>query len=191
MKKGFSLLDLVLVLGITAMMISGAFMIYPKVSSNAKVNKEIKNITFLVNGLTNLYKGQSDLSGISTIVAVNAKLVPNDMLIPGNTTTLRNGWGGIVTIGASGTGATGFATLWHSLTLTENAIPSDECVKFSKQIYDQFYNQNSLTGLIINSTYVYNRTGNGNSTAPLSMDDIVAACEKKETSTIQLTIRPS
>lgn len=190
MKKGYSLLELVLVLGIIAALIVGAFIVYPKVSSSIKVNKEIKNMTFLVNGLVNLYKGKPDLLGISTSVALNAKLVPNDMIIPGNPVSLRNTWGGIVSIGASGSG-TGTGTLWHSLNINESYIPSDDCVKFSKAIYDQFTLQNSLTVLIVNNTYVYSKSGNGNSTPALEMEDLITACEKKETSSIQLVIRPS
>lgn len=190
MKKGYSLLELVLVLGIIAALIVGAFIVYPKVSSSMKVNKEIKNMTFVINGLVNLYNGKSDLTGISTIVAINAKLVPNDMIIPGNSVSLRNTWGGIVSIGASGSG-TGTSTLWHSLNVNESYIPSADCVKFGKAIYDQFALQNSLTALVVNSTYVYIKSGNGNNTSPLEMEDLITACEKNETSSIQLVIRPS
>lgn len=41
-KKGFSLLELLLVFGIIAALIVGVFMIYPKISSGQKIDSDIK-----------------------------------------------------------------------------------------------------------------------------------------------------
>ncbi|HHC0938257.1 type II secretion system protein [Klebsiella pneumoniae] len=52
-KKGFSLLELLLVFGIIAALIVGVFMIYPKISSGQKIDSDIKILGTLNAGIKN------------------------------------------------------------------------------------------------------------------------------------------
>lgn len=188
MKKGYSLLELVLVLGIITALIVGAFIVYPKVSSTMRVNKELKNISTVINGLSNIYKGKTDLSGISTVVAINAKLIPDDMLIPGNSAYFKNTWGGMVSIGSNST-STGTATVWDTIELYEYSIPSSDCAKFVKAIYDEFAaRQTALKVMSVNSTNLFFNVGATITTPTVDFENIVKACDKQQVSSLNMRI---
>lgn len=187
-KKGYSLLELILVLGIIAALIVAAFIIYPKVSSSMRVNKELKNISFVIDGLANIYKGRTDLKDVSTIVAINAKLVPDDMLIPGNTAYFKNVWGGMVNIGANSS-TTGSTTYWDTIELYEYSIPSSDCAKFVKAFYDEFaLRQTALKVMTVNSTNLFFNVGSSSTTPTVNFEDIVKACNEQETSSLNMRI---
>lgn len=188
MKKGYSLLELVLVLGIITALIVGAFVIYPKISSSMRVNKELKNISVVIDGLAHIYKGRTDLSGISTMVAINAKLVPDDMLIPGNTAYFKNVWGGMVNIGANSS-TTGSTTFWDTIELYEYSIPSSDCAKFVKAIYDEFATrQTALKVMSVNSTNLFFNVGSTTTTPTVDFENIVKACDKQQVSSLNMRI---
>lgn len=94
-KRGFSLLELLLVMGIIAALIIGAFMIYPKVKASQNVSNESKNLSSLVAGIKSLYKGKADYEGLNNDVVLNSKIVPDNMISDGR---IVNVWGGDVTI---------------------------------------------------------------------------------------------
>ena len=79
-KKGFSLLELLLVFGIIAALIVGVFMIYPKISSGQKIDSDIKILGTLNAGIKNLYAGQADYTGLSVDAVIKSKIVPEDIV---------------------------------------------------------------------------------------------------------------
>lgn len=61
--KGFSLLELLLVLGVIAALIVGAFIVYPKVRNSQSIDAEAKNIATIRSGILALYASQATISG--------------------------------------------------------------------------------------------------------------------------------
>lgn len=179
-KKGFSLLELLLVMGIVAAMIVAAFIIYPKVMTQVRVNNEIKNISTIITGIKALYQGQSDLAGFSTPVLIKSKIAPDNMVQAGNNVMLRNSWEGYFSMGLAGVGVAGGGTVWNAVTINTAGIPSADCLRLVNELYRQ-YNVN-LTYLLVNSTYLYA------SGVPYTIDNAATACGKSESGTVQLGI---
>ena len=94
-KKGFSLLELLLVFGIIAALIVGVFMIYPKISSGQKIDSDIKILGTLNAGIKNLYAGQADYTGLSVDAIIKSKIVPEDIV---DDNLIWDSWGANVLI---------------------------------------------------------------------------------------------
>ncbi|EMV3720959.1 prepilin-type N-terminal cleavage/methylation domain-containing protein, partial [Escherichia coli] len=56
-KKGFSLLELLLVLGIVAAFIVAAFIVYPKIQTMYRVDRISKTIVGVKSSIKQLYQG--------------------------------------------------------------------------------------------------------------------------------------
>ncbi|RAZ16280.1 prepilin-type N-terminal cleavage/methylation domain-containing protein, partial [Enterobacter hormaechei] len=89
-KKGFSLLELLLVFGVIAAIIVAVFMVYPKVSSGQKIDSDIKILGTLNAGIKNLYAGQADFTGLSVDAVIKSKIVPEDIVDDG---LIWDSWG--------------------------------------------------------------------------------------------------
>ncbi len=127
-EKGFSLLELLLVMGIIAALIVAAFIVYPKVRDSQAVDVEAKNIATIRSGLLALYASQATIAGnINNTIAIRANIFPENMLQKsGNTVTgVVNSFGGKVTLSA---------TNWVSFgkvvaNVQYDNVPKDVCVK--------------------------------------------------------------
>ena len=69
-KKGFSLLELLLVLGIIAALVVAAFIVYPKVQASQRAQAESNNIATIQAGVKALYTSASSFTGLTNTVAV-------------------------------------------------------------------------------------------------------------------------
>ena len=96
-KKGFSLLELLLVLGIIAALVIAAFIIYPKVQDSNRASTEAKNISAIMAGVKSLYSGQPNYKGLDDQVAYKAKIYPDNMVID-NGTNFVNSYSGTVSV---------------------------------------------------------------------------------------------
>ena len=135
-NKGFSLLEILLVLAIAAALVIGAFIVYPKVQAGARADAESKNISTIVAGIKSLYTSSSTYTGLTNAVAANAKIFPDNML-NGSSTTPINAWKGDVTVAAAATGPS--STAGSSFTITYTAVPAAECAKIVSGLAGTFY----------------------------------------------------
>ncbi|UQY51077.1 type 4 pilus major pilin [Salmonella enterica] len=102
-KKGFSLLELLLVLGIIAALVVEAFIVYPKVQASQRAQAESNNIATIQAGVKALYTSASSFTGLTNTVAVQAKIFPDNMLSgTGNAAKPINAFKGNVTLAAAG-----------------------------------------------------------------------------------------
>ncbi|HCK7688078.1 TPA: prepilin-type N-terminal cleavage/methylation domain-containing protein [Salmonella enterica] len=102
-KKGFSLLELLLVLGIIAALVVAAFIVYPKVQASQRAQAESNNIATIQAGVKALYTSASSFTGLTNTVAVQATIFPDNMLSgTGNAAKPINAFKGNVTLAAAG-----------------------------------------------------------------------------------------
>ena len=107
-KKGFSLLELLLVLGIIAALVVAAFIVYPKVQASQRAQAESNNIATIQAGVKALYSSASSFTGLTNLVAVQANIFPDNMLINSGTFARPiNAFKGNVTLAADKTGPSG------------------------------------------------------------------------------------
>ncbi|HGY8314653.1 TPA: type 4 pilus major pilin, partial [Escherichia coli] len=137
-KKGFSLLELLLVLGIIAALVVAAFIVYPKVQASQRAQAESNNIATIQAGVKALYTSASSFTGLTNSVAVQAKIFPDNMLSgSGSSATPINAFKGNVVVASADTGpseATG-----SSFTITYSNVPAAECTKIITAAAGNFY----------------------------------------------------
>lgn len=180
-KKGFSLLELLLVMGTVAAIIIAAFIIYPKVMAHVRVNNELKNITTIMTGVKELYQGKADYEGFTLQTLIKAKIPPSNMLIAGNNNALKNSWMGYVSMSVSGVGIANGKTLWNAVVLSTGSVPTEDCIRLANEIYTTY--NTGLSYLVVNSTYLYS-TG-----VKYSFDSTVAACAKTSPASVQMGLK--
>ncbi|PJR56544.1 type IV pilin [Klebsiella sp. G-Nf4] len=137
-QKGFSLLELLLVLGIVAALIVASFIWYPKVRDARYVDIEAKHIGQIYASVRNVYAGQPDYSGLATTaVAIPAQFFPDDMLSK-NITWGISSWGGYVVVDANDVSPSGLAA--SSFTISYSDVPDSVCIKLISAVESSFYN---------------------------------------------------
>ena len=119
-QRGASLIEALLFLLIVALIAIGVFAIYSNASASTKVQNENRYIQALTAAVKQMYAsnpnyGTSDIT--ATLVSTNRAPAP---MIAGG--TLKNSWGGAVTV----TGAT------TGFTISYAAVPMKECIQLSQ-----------------------------------------------------------
>lgn len=135
-KKGFSLLELLLVLGIIAALIVAAFIVYPKVQASQRSQAESNNIATIQAGIKALYSSTSNYTGLTNSVAVKAKIFPDNML-NGSLSTASSSFKGDVVVASSNSGPT--KALGSSFIITYYGVPPAECAKIMTAVGSKFY----------------------------------------------------
>lgn len=139
-KKGFSLLELLLVLGIIAALIVAAFIIYPKVQDANKSSAEARNISAIYAGVKSLYSGSSTYKGLDDTLAYKAKIYPDNMVI-GNGTSFVNSYSGSVSVESSSNTSVGEDDSGFRIKYT--LLPSASCAKIVAAVSHDFYEINA------------------------------------------------
>lgn len=75
-QKGFSLLELLLVVAVGAILILAGLAIYRNITSNTDVNEASRLLNVLKQETQRLYQGQATYAGLDNTVLTNAGVVP-------------------------------------------------------------------------------------------------------------------
>lgn len=148
-KTGFSLIELLLVLGIIAALAITAFMVFPKVSSKNTIQTEVANINMILAGANAMYAGVSTYDGISNEVLINANVVPEKMISGSDEDkVLLNGYKGTVEIKSS-------KDFLGKLEITYKGVPKSDCVGLITTLIPNFsvIKTNGVTIKHENGTY--------------------------------------
>lgn len=170
-SAGFSLIELLLVIGFIAGALVLAFVTYPKVQATNRANVESQHITILSGGIKNLYSTAQNFQTLSNNVLLNAKIVPDDLQVSAG--TINNIWGGAITVLP--------ATNPLTYEITYTSVPSSECSKLATSVAANFLK------LVINtSSPLFDRTTSGGN---VSIDPAAAAtsCNSSSANTMVFT----
>ena len=120
-QYGFSLVEILLVIGIIAVLAIAAFVIYPQVKTASMVEQERKNVLALFTGASQLTNGR--YTGLTLPMLNQAGLVPAAWTggDKSATATFNSAWGKSIGIGAHGS----WIAVWF------NQTPKEICVKVS------------------------------------------------------------
>lgn len=119
-KKGFTLVEILLVVGFIALASIGIYAVYNKISTSYKGQRTFDQVKTLHSGISHLFANTNSYGSLSTNVLINGRIASNDM-INTDTNTLVNPFGGAVTITVLGSG--------ESYAIILQAVPADACVK--------------------------------------------------------------
>lgn len=128
---GFSLIELLLVIGFIAGALVLAFITYPKIQATSRANTTSQQLTVISAGIKNLYATAKNFNSLTLDVLNNAKLLPEDMATIGAPiTSLSNVWGGDLVISPAN------GDRHYIIALT--AVPKAECVKLGTGVSTNF-----------------------------------------------------
>lgn len=77
--RGFSLIEILLVIGVIAVLSLAAFLVFRKVSISANSKTDIQNIHAIVAGMNQTYKSGGPYTGINNAIARQARILPQSM----------------------------------------------------------------------------------------------------------------
>ncbi len=136
--KAFTLVELLLVVGIIALGSVVAYITLPKVQATMRANKEIVNINTMAAGLRNMFAGKNDYSQLepgtvtAETVAIRGKAAPDNWLHP--TMGLANTFGGQIYLN----GNPAAVGLPGHFRIMLQGVPDNECAKIIPGILDSF-----------------------------------------------------
>lgn len=136
-QKGFTLVEILLVVGFIALASVGVYTVYNKVTLSNQANIESRNLDTIRAGVKNLYGGNSNYAlptAISPTVINNARITPESMRTPGNAASITNSFGGSVNIApvSLGTGTN------NGFRVTYPQVPGGVCVRLATTGGSQF-----------------------------------------------------
>lgn len=128
-SKGFSLVEILLVIGLIAFLSVAAFIIFAQVRDSNNANTETQNVTAIIAGVRNLYGIRADYVGLTTEIVNGARIFPRSMYagaepgVPGQTVShVENG---LVEVEPWGPDSRMFAIIYRD-------VPSSLCVKIAQ-----------------------------------------------------------
>jgi prepilin-type N-terminal cleavage/methylation domain-containing protein len=140
-NKGFTLIEILLVVGFIALASVGVYKIYSKVQVSNQANAESRNLDLIRAGVKTLYASQTNYGTAPNIIdntMINkARIVP-EVMNGGVTSgaTITNSFGGNVTIAATTLGTGGAAN--NGFKITYERVPGDICMKLASAAGAQF-----------------------------------------------------
>lgn len=152
-----------MILGAAAMV----FVVYPKVKASNQASAEMQNITTMQAGIQSLFQTKKNYAGLTTAVAVDAKIAPENMINPADK-TLSSAFLGTITVGTSN------ADL--SYTITYASVPTEVCLKMATGLAKNF------DMVLINNAAI-----KANKAFDFDMSVVTAQCNSTTTNTIVMT----
>ena len=134
-SKGFTLVEILLVVGFIALAGIGIYTIYAKVQISNQANQESRNLDTLRAGIKSLYASRPNFTGVSNLVSNNARVTPDNMRTSVDT-EIVNSFGGTVTVEPVklGTGSNND----NGVRIIYEAVPSAVCSKLVASAGVQF-----------------------------------------------------
>lgn len=154
--KGFSLIELLLVLGVLAILLVAAFVVYPQVRDRNQANAEVSNLTAIKANITNLYASRGgNYAGLTTGIANQARAFPSSMNggVYGASASINAAWGGAVQIGDAATPGTAVAAGGRQFGISYAGVPNGVCLGLVSGAASNFQQINvGSTGVFTNGT---------------------------------------
>ena len=119
-KKGFTLIEVLIVLGIAAIVAAAAYFTYNSVRTTNDANEEIRNLDIIRSGIQNMYASQRDYTGLTLALVSNSGIVPSN-LVGAGTGAIQNKWGNAYTITATGPDSGPSKSFGVTTTVPKNA----------------------------------------------------------------------
>jgi hypothetical protein len=137
-SQGFSLIELLIAIAFIAVATATIYYIYNKVKASGDANTEGRHLDTLRAGIKGLYASSTSYaapSAVSNTFANEARITPDAMRVANDTATIKNKFGGTVTIEPTqlGAGAAG-----NGFRIIYSNVPGEVCVKLVTTAGSQF-----------------------------------------------------
>lgn len=149
-QRGATLVEIVLYLAVAAIVIFAVYSLFGSAFGSSKSQTESQNVQGLVASVNNIYGTMKDYpSGNLVANLIQAKAAPASMVVPGITDSLRNAWGGAVSVNGNG----------DNYNISYTQVPTRACVELIRTPINSF--RQSVNGTL------YTMPINGNDAAGL------------------------
>ncbi len=148
-RRGATLLELTMVVGIIAIISIAAIAYYNSVNNGNKIKDEVNNLNSLSAAIRNMFNTQGSYEGLNNRVVLKSSTFPDRMRVPvpNNNTQIKHSWlsNGVIVESAtvSGTAHDGF-------TITYKDVPNDACTDIVSNTYRHFVKVEAGNGAISN-----------------------------------------
>lgn len=162
-EKGFSLLELLLVVGVGALLLLAGIGTYQLVTSGSTANEAIRLIATVKQQTQRAFQGQGTYGAtagtdvVPTLVAMEA--FPSGVLNAASTPI--DPWGGTIAVASAGTGGPNFS-------ITYPAVPTASCIQIGTAFTER---DTDFVSLAVNATPVV-----FNVASPVTTAGLTAAC---------------
>lgn len=171
-KKGYSLLEVLIVIGIITSIIVSVFYFYPKLKNSNTVNIEVSNLNTILSGIYGIYNG-NNYDGISNKLLIEAKIIPNTM-VSNTLYKITNSWKGEVIISAYK------VKNRHSmLSMKYTNIPQDQCALFVSSVEKNFGAIKTDVSYLQNNNQKTSFIKNSYKNMDLNIDNVAKGCSEK------------
>lgn len=161
-QRGLTLMDLILFLGLIALIIAGVLALFSQADTSTRTSELLKGVAGLHANIRSLYNSQSEYAvGSMDETLIKANAVPANW-VKGN--SLQHNYGGTVHVTGNGTS--------FSITLTH--LPNDACIRFLSE-----QGAASWASVTANGTDI--------TQLPVKVADATAVCNAGANDTIVLT----
>lgn len=124
-KNGFTLVEVLIVLGIASVIVAGVYITYSIVRSGNQANEEVRNMIVLRENIKKMFSMQGTYSGLNTALVAKSGFVPSNIKTDG--TNLSNVWGNNYTISPVQISTPGGT--FTNLFRVQSIVPKNACEK--------------------------------------------------------------
>lgn len=173
-QGGFTITELMLVLGVGALIMSGAYLGYKSVSEDATNQQLITSSVQLISSTKSKWQGFGSYSGLNNTSVVAATLVPKTFIVDTATGAISHGYGGNVTLEAKDKDGNDTTSNFRAVF---TSIPKKLCSDLATALDGVAYE------IVIGTTTVKT------STSPISGPTTLSACNSATVSSLSFYVR--
>lgn len=160
-EKGFTLVELVLIVGIIALMTIGIYIKYRSISNNAKIQQQTQDLYALSNKINGAYQSSASLATLNNTTAIAGGLVPTELI---NSPNIISRFGTTLTLAPSPVPIAGVS----GYSITINNITPKFCGSMGTSKYANEVDEVWISGV--------SRKTTGTSLTNANMTAIITAC---------------
>jgi hypothetical protein len=145
-QKGATLLELVMFIGLAALILIGGVSWYITASEGQRISDEVSNVNAITALVRNTYTTQNNFSGLTNSVITRSSQFPDKMRIAGDTSRIKSGWenNGVALAPAT------ILVANDAFTITYLDVPEGPCIDFATRTF-RFYERTRVNATVITS----------------------------------------
>ncbi|KXS55093.1 MAG: putative type IV pilin protein [Marinobacter sp. T13-3] len=159
-QNGFVLTELLLTIGIVAVVLSAIAAVAIATGGSQSAQNEARLMDSAASKIRSLYASRPDYAGLTTEASVQLGAWPESMVAAAD--DVRNTWGQPVTVENTGAGKRTFDIVWSN-------VPEESCSDFATA-------QTSAIGIAVAGTEVYSREPGSAADDPVDVALVAAEC---------------
>lgn len=172
-EAGRSMVEMLGVLAIVGVLSIGGISGYSKAMAKYKVNQTLDQISMLVTNIRSTFGNQASYQSLTNTVLVSYGLVDNDMSHGKTDGTLKNAYGGTITVSTADNNL--------AFTVKYDNIPKNACANIASSNWGDSA-ASGLVSITIGTDAKHDWTSTGQSSLPIGFAQAASECNSAGTS---------